>query len=324
MENTRSLSMSGHSDDEFATVFETRDDHAQAHLYGIVDAAQDKYLLELLSGKCLFDYDQRTTVADVSPHLVHLPDRSAVTTWHRIDQHAAKRPCLIILSSTLSFEDLFEHLQSFLDVRVNASTSHFLAYWDPMILMALIGQPDDDTLYVKGPVFDEAQREEFLQPIHDIWYWDRCAQLRHVAVSKLIETVPAPAAPHDVSVWPLTFDQVQVRQIVQASTPDHVLYELRLNRPGVLADRTDGDNYTVTCSLLDVARDMDIKGLQDLVNFVGTGMILGENFHQHPLMQPYLVSMRESRKSFTDTLQQVPAAVLQRVMDDAKAQEVIK
>src|SRR5699024_10125476 len=104
----------------------------------------------------------------------------------------------------------------------------------------------------------------------------------------------------------------QVRRLVEAGLPDRALYELRLNRPEVLAERSDWENYDLTCRLVNAAHELNIRGLRDLVNFVGTGMILGEQFYRFPPIAEVLAEIEDKQQTFTEVLAEFPAEVLQQ------------
>lgn len=288
-----------------------------AHRYAIADAAQEPRLPGVLRAplsRCLMGDDD--SVQQASPHLVELPDdRQAKLTWRWIATDAPKTPCLTLLTSTLDFDAMYDHLQSFLDVRVNAKTTMVLAYWDPMILAALLGQPGNTTLHVKGPVFNSAQRNRFALPLQAVCYWDRRGQLRRINPASLESDVPAEQAQGSDPVLPLVFQPEQVQRLVEAGLPDRVLYELRLNRPEVLAERSDWENYGLTCRLVNAAHELNIRGLRDLVNFVGTGMVLGEQFHRFPPIADVLGAVREKKQTFTEVLAEFPEDVLQHAQD---------
>ncbi|MCD7099297.1 hypothetical protein [Stenotrophomonas sp. MMGLT7] len=86
----------------------------------------------------------------------------------------------------------------------------------------------------------------------------------------------------------------------------------QFNQPGVLSDRSDWENYRMACGLPDAANGHGIRGLQDLVNFTGAGMILGERFHRFPPIAQALVVVKEGRQPFTEMLKSLPADVLRQ------------
>jgi hypothetical protein len=292
-------------------------DTAALHAYALVDPAQDKRLPSVLHAPrnaCLLGDD--ASIREASPHLVELPDDNGSRAWNWLARNGSLRPCAVLVTSELDFDALFGHLLKFLDVQINRSTTMLLAWWDPSILASLLGQLDDATLYVKGPIFTAEQRAAFVEPLSDIGYWNRAGSLCHVATGRLSEAVPAMPGDGCDPVLPLAFDARQVRELVRAATPDQVLYELRLNRPGVLSDRNDGENYRMACRLVDAAERYAIRGLRDLVNFVGAGMILGEHFHLFPAIARELEAVTAGRRSFTDMLSSLPPEALTQARQD--------
>lgn len=286
--------------------------------YALVDPAQDKRLpavLQTSRSACLLGDD--VSIREASPHLVTLPNNTDSRAWSWLARNGAQRPCAVLMTSVLDFDALFAHLLTFLEVKVNQGTTMLLAWWDPAVLASLLGQPNDVTLYVKGPIFTAEQRAAFVGPLRDIGYWDRAGTLRRVITGQLSEAVPAKLGNHDEPILPLAFDAGQVRELVHATTPDQVLYELRLNRPGVLSDRSELENYRLTYRLVDAAGRYAIRGMRDLVNFVGAGMILGEHFHLFPGIAHALEDVTAGRRSFTDVLSSLPPEVLTQARQGA-------
>lgn len=68
----------------------------------------------------------------------------------------------------------------------------------------------------------------------------------------------------------------------------------------------------MACGLLDAANNYGIPGLQDLVNFTGTGMILGERFHHFPPIAQALVAVKEGQHPFTEMLKSLPPDLLEQ------------
>lgn len=304
---------------DFSRIFRVQSEQSNdVHRYALVDSAQNPELTSMLGepGACLFGSRPGTPIARVSPHLVRLPRQQETKAWKCVARHAPRLPCLTVVTSRLPFDALYQHFKSHLEVRIGKNTMH-LAYWDPAILAVLVGQQDDDTLFVQGPVFDQDQLASFLSPVIDWWYWDRRQTLRRIRPEQG-KAVDADAA---VSVLPLEFRPAQTDLLVQASLPDRVLYELRVNQPHLLETRDEWQNYDLACRLLNSAKDLRIHGLQDQVNFVGTGMILGEEFHLHPDVHPYLQGVPSGSQRFVEALRQVPTEALEAARSQGVRQD---
>ncbi|UKE70989.1 DUF4123 domain-containing protein [Xanthomonas cerealis pv. cerealis] len=301
---------------EIVALFVTSDtsDIAEVgYCYALIDPAQDGQILDALRHARTHCFlGDASAVREVSPHLVELPSGThSLSSWNKLIRRGKEKPCALLLRSNLSFDRLFSHFLDFLDVQVNDSTTMLLAWWDAAILASLLGQPNDKTLHERGPVFTAQQRRAFVDPLIKIGYWDRTGQLQVIKVKELDETVPALSSEYlRDSVLPLKFSADQVRLLVKATTPDQVLHELRLNQPGVLSDRSEWENYRMTCNLVDAARNYGIVGLQDMVNFTGAGMILGEEFYLHPKISGELAAIQESKRSFSDVLKSLPPDLL--------------
>lgn len=279
------------------------------HYYALLDLARCPEFPGFLTdeGACLFGSGPGTPIARVSPHLVRLPRRVAATAWRGLVEHRGGTSWLSVMASRLSFKEVLRHLRAHLQVKIGKNTM-YLAYWDPAILAVLVGQPDDDTLFVRGPVLDPAQLGSFLSPMSCWWYWDRRNALRGIDCARPGTSTPAEAL---LPVLPLEFRAEQTDLLVQASLPDRVLHELRVSQPHLLEERDESQNYELACRLLKSAQSLRLRGLRDQVNFVGAGMILGEAFHLHPDVRPWLEDVPTGSRRFIEALRRVPAEALE-------------
>jgi hypothetical protein len=142
--------------------------HPDWRWYAIADSAQDATLPGAIDGpgaavRCLLGATQGSPLAAQSPHLVQLvPPGQGGVAWQWIarwlGRPAPLEPSLTIIASTLAFDALFAQLKQFTEIRLPDDYDMFFGFWDPAILGTLVGQPDDATLHVKGPVLDASQR----------------------------------------------------------------------------------------------------------------------------------------------------------------------
>jgi hypothetical protein len=293
----------------FLTALETAQTTAGT-LFALVDPAQDRRLPDVLVSNasqvvCLFE-DAGTDVKAVAPHLVMIEQANRLNAMAWLDRHAPHIPCATLLASPLSLAELCKHLADFLQVTLADRTEMVLAFWDPMILAALVGAPEDPTLHVTGPVFSETQRSVFLAPVSSWWYWDRAGRLQF-----LNPDARAASRDPDASILPLTFDQRQVDLIVEASVPDSVLHYIRLNQPGLLTRLPHGQQYAFIRTQIATAREYGIEGTGDLVNYCCLALALGEAFAIWPAVAALLARVKAKELSFDDFMAELPAVLSQ-------------
>ncbi|RDK02837.1 DUF4123 domain-containing protein [Paraburkholderia lacunae] len=250
-----------------------------AHLYALVDPVQNAALPGALSARpdhivCLMDGG--SDVQAVSPHLVYIPPGNfdSVRVW--LDQHAPAAPCASLLASPLPLVALAGHLKQFLRVHLPDGELIVLAFWDPAILATLIGSRDDETLFVKGPVLTDAQRQAFLAPVLRWSYWDRGGVLRQVDWTQ--ERMPASAAPLRP---PLKLEQVQVDALIDASVPDGLLQHIGEHAPDALADVPEHERYGFVCRQIERARQLGIEGTGAWMDYCTHVLMRGDFFDSH-------------------------------------------
>lgn len=275
--------------------------------YAIADSAQNKALPAALlepgaQVRSLLGAVQGTPLAEKSPHLASLPAPSAHRlqggAWQAIAQLATRQPCVTILASLLPFEALYAQLRQFAEIRLPDDEDMFFAFWDPAILGTLLGQADDATLHVPGPVFDAAQRAMLCGGLAGWWYWDRDGAMHAVDIA-------APAPPVRLAA-PLKLSQEQVDALVEASVPDHVLFYVDLNQPQLLADLPPRARYGYVKRALDGARELGLVTMMDLVNYVCATLIHGNRWRQDPAIAALLARVRGGTLAFSDAMKQLP------------------
>lgn len=272
------------------------------HWYAIADSAQAPALPAAVHEgtralRCLFGAEQETPLAAAAPHLVELPAPGPLSSaWDWILSRAPRAPCVTVLATPLAFDAAFALLQAATEVLLPDDDAMFFGYWDPAILGTLVGQPDDATLHVPGPVLDPQQRQALTCALAGWWYWDRDGH-RHA-----LEIAPdcTGAAP-----LPLALTQAQVDQLVEASMPDHVLYFVDLNQRHLL-ERIEGDRYRYVRAAYLQARALGLEGMRDLVNFVCVKIVYGARFETDPAILALLQSVREGRIGFEDAVRAMP------------------
>lgn len=272
--------------------------------YAIADSAQHRDLPGALvrnSGglaRCLFDAPPGSPLATNSPHLVQLgrPAEEA-SAWKWIQRNANGKPCVTLIASDAGFDTLFAHLRQFTEVRLPDEEEMFFAFWDPAILGTLVGQSDDLTLYVRGPVLTSAQHTTLIQPIAGWWYWDRDGNIRS------LNTTDTHTERADT---PLQLTQDQVDALVEASVPDTVLSHIELNQSQLLRDIEPAQHYGLVRKHLLNARQIKLETMSDLVNYVCAALIYQENFRTNPEIATLLERVKQGKLPFSQALEQMP------------------
>ncbi|MCX7220960.1 MAG: DUF4123 domain-containing protein [Burkholderiales bacterium] len=269
---------------------------SQLNWFALVDPAQHSVLPQAMNqhgvSRCLLSYADDAPVAQVSPHLLQLAGvDSAALKWFA--RSATSAPCATLIASALSFEELFKHLSQFLDVEFEDG--------DLMFLAALIGQADDLSLYVPGPIFSAAQSAALLAPISAWWYYDRDGFLHEIKAQQ-----PAAATPDHAPVLPLKFDQAQTDLIVEASVPDQLLSHLQINAPSVLLEHPPATRYAYIKPQLARARTYGLVGTGDLLNYAGLAFMWGSDFDQHAQIAPLLQQVKNKTLRFDAAMAVMP------------------
>jgi hypothetical protein len=287
--------------DALATV---ASNHPQWNWYAIADSAQNPALPGALTAaggevKCLLGATQGSPLAEKSPHLVGLPSPArGGGAWEWIGQMAKRQPCVTVLASRLPFDVLFEQLKQFAEIRLPDGTEMFFAFWDPAILGTLIGQKDDRTLHVEGPVFDDEQRAMLFGGLDGWWYWDRDGGMHTVAITAATPTVRL--------AKPLILMQHQVDELVEASVPDHVLFYVDLNQSYLLTDIPPNQRYGYVERALRGARELGLRTMSDMVNYVCASLIYGPRWQQDKTIGDLLARVKNGDLKFSAAMKLFP------------------
>lgn len=271
--------------------------------YAIADSAQHRALPDALvqdtnSVRCLFTISQGSPVARKSPHLVELCSPSENSSaWNWIRMNGKSQPCLTIIATSIAFDTLFCQLAEFTEVALPDSFVMFFGFWDPAILGTLMGQPDDLTLHVKGPVLSSEQRSVLTRGLAAWWYWDRAGQIHALPVS--------PSAHPGLRV-PITLTQQQADELVEASVPDHLLYYLELNQPFLFTDVPSEKRYQMVRHALVRAREIGLFVMQDLVNYICVELIYQERMRTDVAIINILARVRDGRLTFAAAINELP------------------
>ncbi|AIY41053.1 hypothetical protein LT85_1895 [Collimonas arenae] len=278
------------------------------HLYAIVDSAQDARLLAKLHkttpwmhSQCLLADVQGPELSKAAPHLATLPSVAEESeAWLTLFRSAASNPAsLSIIASRQEFAPLHAHLEQFTEIVLPDGDEMHFAFWDPAILGTLVGQKDDNTLHVSGPVLSARQRSRLLTGISAWWYLDRNRQLRQIRDE-------TPQSDAGQVALPLKLTQVQTDMLVEASVPDHLLGHIKENQPQLLFDIPEGERYARVERHLLEARKLNLRSMQDIINYICAGLIYGSQMQQNSVIGELLDKVKTGQISLPEALEQFP------------------
>jgi len=277
-------------------------------LYAIVDSAQDARLLTTLhnttprmQSQCLLADAQGSELSKAAPHLVALPPFAEDDdAWLLLLRSANLNPaCISIIASPLQFAPLYAHLAPFTEIVLPDGDEMHFAFWDPAILGTLVGQKDDSTLHVPGPVLSALQRSKLLTGISAWWYWGRDGQQHQIADS-------AWQSDTDQVTLPLKLTSVQMEMLIEASVPDHLLGYLKENQPQRLLNLSETEQYSRVKQYLLEARRLNLRGMQDIINYICAGFIYGDQMQQNSIMIELLDNVKAGQIHLSEALEQFP------------------
>ena len=276
---------------------------ASLNWYAIADSAQHKDLPAALlrngrQVKCLLGAPQGSLVARHSPHLVHLDSPIETSAeWSWISLNATNFPCLSVIATHLSFDVLFQQLAACTEVVLPDDHAMLLAFWDPAILGTLLGQADDPTIHVQGPVLDSMQRS-MLTSMLALWcYWDREGGVHLVDVANVTDTP---------KIHELSLAQDQVDDLVEASVPDHILSYIELNHSQIIEGIPANQRYRLVCTSLSQARAVGLKAMRDLLNYSCAALFYGTRMSDDPEILYILNKVKRGEISFFQAAQEFP------------------
>ena len=243
-------------------------DEIGLNVYAIADAAQDKSFLKVLA---------------------HLRQKCLSIDICRAPAGALQ----------ISFDYLFEHLRNFLEVQFEGGLEMILAFWDPIILAPLVGRKEDQTLYISGPILTKHQVETLLEPIQSWWYWDRLGFLQTIFGSnERVEVLPQIEIPIKLNVE-------QEEMLVEASFPDNLIYYLKLNNSFLIEKMDDYALYQFVIKTIPEAREFQLSGTRDILNFICLKLIYQDNFYTDLKLKEKLEKMRNKQITIDGLMSQV-------------------
>lgn len=287
-----------------ARTWATKNPQGSLFLFALVDAGQDTLTwerLRRLSPHKLSLLNTQDSAADAfSPQLLDFGLASEPNSQLEAAL-SARYPTttFTLLCSTLSSVDLHRHLTSFVEVRLPGDMEMLLAFWDPAILATLVGQKDDDSLHVPGPVLAVEQIQAFLSPINAWWYCDRESRWHRI-------DPPATVGGHDLEQR-LSLTQQQEDMLVEASVPDQVLYHMELNQSHLFENsQTHAMRYGFIKAVLGPARQLGLVGMRDLVNFTALCLIYRRRMQTDPKIAQLLDQVQKKAMTLDQALPLMP------------------
>lgn len=271
--------------------------------YAIADSAQCRTLpLVLLDEtrktKCLLGAPKDSPIGRHAPHLVQLSSPSSLASeWRWIGRHARKTPCISIIASKLPFDLVCDQLSRCTECCLPDDQEMFLAYWDPAILGTLIGQSDDKTLHVKGPVLDQDQLAALTCGVCGWWYWGRTGVLHTISLRQNCL---------GRNRGPFILTQVQVDELVEASVPDHIVFYIQQNNPQILLRLYGVQRYQAVQSAVRRARDIRLTTMRDLVNYVCLEIIYGARMREDSAIVVLMDRVASEGMSLDDAIEMIP------------------
>ncbi|WP_394777239.1 DUF4123 domain-containing protein, partial [Undibacterium sp.] len=254
--------------------------------------------------KCLLPAALDSDMEAYAPHLVELSPLAAdAEGWPDMLQGGASHPASFTLpASALDFDTLWASLAAWSEILLPDDTDMIFAFWDPAILGTLTGQQSDLTLHVQVPVLTGYQRARLLQGIAAWWYWDRDGNPQQI----LPLNGDGDDAAARLVALPLKLDQAQVDMLVEAGMPDQLLSMMMENQPQLLWDTPPAQHYRTMQQQLFGARQLQLSGMRDILNYTCAALIYGEALQTNPLIAALLAQVKAVAISFDTAMEQFP------------------
>lgn len=271
----------------------------ELHWYAIGDSAMQRDLPGAISTQglqhCLFDAPDGAPVAKLAPYLVRLVTPMAPdSAWRYIERYAASTQALTVLATELEFDQLLAQLSGCLEVVLPDGSEMFLAFWDPAILGALLGNADKPAL---PAVLRADQGARLAAGIDGWWYWDRLGELHRV---------PRASPATDACVGALRLTQPQVDALVDVSVPDLVLYYVELNQPHLLKGFLPAQKFVYASEALEEARSLGLRTQWEFVCYTCMKLIYGERWHADQAIRGLLDQVQRKVMRFEEAVKLLP------------------
>ena len=133
-------------------------------------------------------------------------------------------------------------------------------------------------------------------PIQSWWYWDRTENLQVIwGENQYGDSIPTVETP-------LYFSEEQERLLIEATTPDHLIYYLKLNNAFLIDGMNDLELYEFVVETLPKAQEYGISGTRDLLNFICLKLLYQEKFNTDEKLQSLLLDLKNKHISMDDIM----------------------
>lgn len=286
-------------------------------LYVLLDLAQSASLKALLpadDAQPLFGFERDSKEAQLCPWLVRLGTvgadlrKSQKQLLDHVLRIVQTQPCASILVSDCDMTVLLAHLRRVTDVKLEGQPPLYLAFWDPAIVAALMGQTDIDTASRIEAVLEPEQRQLLMGPIAHWVCWSRSG--------RIVAYTPAKDAVKPTGTLPIRMSKAQVNAMLAANLPDLLIYYLRLNQPALRDKLAPLPMYWFVRQQIAFAGRYGLSGPRDLVNYLCVALIAGERFDLLPSVKPVLAKVKAGNLPFDKAMDE-----LIKVIDDKDVQK---
>ncbi len=287
---------------------------SDAQLYVLLDLAQSPSLKDLLpeaDAQPLFGFARNSKEAQLSPWLVKLGAAGAQLgkPQEKLLSHVLSiiqtQPCASLPTTGCDMPVLLAHLRRAMDAKLQGQVAMYLAFWDPAVLAALMGQSDLSIDIRMEAVLDAAQRQALLGPVTRWICWIRAG--------RLVEYAPAQDAVKNAAPLPLSLSKTQIDGMLAANL---LIYYLRLNQPTMRDKLPPLPMYWFVRQQIAFAARYGLSGTRDLINYLCVAPIVGARFDRLPKFKPVLARVKAGALPFDKAMDE-----FSNVLDDKELQE---
>lgn len=225
---------------------------------------------------------------ELSPKIVQLSHD--YSDWDIFNNDFDKAAVSIILTH-LNLKEVSIFLKNLTMPIFESGIDSFFAFWDPVVLSALVGNEYDRTNYYHGCIFNDEQKNLFLNPFVTWCYWDRINQLQFILEeSKSVDITEK-----------LIISEKQEELILLATLPDTIIYYLNLNNKFLLESfESKIEIYDFVCECILLFEKLMIDNLRDKIDLTCYIIIMKfkENNDEELITQLKKISLGE--KSVSD------------------------
>jgi len=264
--------------------------------YLLIDTSQQMRFYRRLDGwrasyLSLFSGHAEESLIDIAPLLIDVSDDDE--TCERIVEEATRigrlKPCVSLLESPWSLDELAAHLGQFHLVRMPDGRMMVMRWYDTRILPTWF-----DLLSI-------GQREIFMEPVAAWTYFDRFGESRSLPV------VDSDGASASSVVLPFRLDEAQASALFAASEPDGLIMELRKVIPDEMRRIPYAVLHPFVSEQLRAAYQHGLDKLSDQVQYLLLALYTSGNFVGHHESRKRLATPAQAHEqSFEDWVGGLP------------------